>query len=40
MLKRESVIKGKKHKRNPLHRSFAQFENKRMRKHKRSWAMS
>jgi len=33
MLKRESVVKGKKRKRNPLHRSF---EDKRVRKHKRS----
>jgi len=30
MLKRESVVKGKKRKRNPLHRSF---EDKRVRKH-------
>jgi len=33
MLKRESVVKGKKHKQNPLHRSF---EDKRVQKHKRS----
>jgi len=37
MLKRENVVKGIKRKRNPLHRSF---EDKRMRKHKRLWAMS
>lgn len=33
MLMRESVVKGRKRKRNPLHRSF---EDKRVRKHKRS----
>ncbi|EZA51540.1 hypothetical protein X777_09787 [Ooceraea biroi] len=33
MLKRESVVKGRKRKRNPLHRSF---EDKRVRKHRRS----
>jgi len=33
MLKREHVMKGKKRKRNPLHRSF---EDKKVRKSKRS----
>lgn len=33
VLKRESVVKGRKRKWNPLHRSF---EDKRVRKHRRS----